>query len=165
MKELKTLKFSNQEEPYEIVDAYAREQLKENQDTLASKEELQNTKEELENQIVAGLKPPPSVTSHSRPTSIPIISGMQLIFYAACAGTLTLTMGNKIYTHTLTSPNDVGWTLWVQTGETDGSFISPSGSRTYLEVGSKISSANVSFSFNSEDYSGSDPNYIVITIE
>jgi hypothetical protein len=33
MKEMKTLKFSNQEEAYEIVDAYAREQieLKQNQ--------------------------------------------------------------------------------------------------------------------------------------
>ena len=27
MKEMKTLKFPNQDEPYEIVDAYAREQL------------------------------------------------------------------------------------------------------------------------------------------
>jgi erythromycin esterase-like protein len=59
---------------------------KENQDMVAtldaaittkvSKEELQNTKEELENQIIVGLRPPPAVTSYSRPTSIPITSGM-----------------------------------------------------------------------------------------
>ena len=211
MKEMKTLKFPNQEEPYEIVDAYAREQiqetlntakqytdtevaalvnsapetldtigelaaaLEENKDMIetldaaithkANKTELQEAKEELEDKIVAGLRPPPAVTSYSRPTSIPIISGMQLVFYAACAGTFTLTMGNKTYTHSLTSANDVGWALWVQTGETDGSFIYPTGTRKYLEVGSQVTSANVSFSFDSADYSSPNPNYIIITIE
>lgn len=209
MKEMKTLKFPNQDEPYEIVDAYARDKIQatleeskqytdtevaalvnsapetldtigelaaafeENQDMIetldaaitvkASKTELQEVKEELEDKIIAGLRPPPAVTSYSRPTKIPIISGMQLVFYAACAGTFTLTLGSKTYTHTLASQNDVGWALWVQTGETDGSFISPTGTRKYLETGSVVSEATVRFDF--EEYSTPNPNYIIITIE
>lgn len=118
---------------------------------------------QLDNKITQSLKPPPSVTSYSRPTSIPVISGMQIVFYAACAGTMTFTMGSKTYSHTLASPNDVGWMLWVQSGEIDGSFIFPSGERRYLEVGSVVSEASVRFDF--ESYSNNNPNYIVITIE
>jgi hypothetical protein len=68
-----------------------------------------------------------------------------LAFYAACAGTFTFTMGDKIFSHTVASVNDVVWALWIQTSDIDGSFIFPSGTRTYLTTNEIVSESSVSF--------------------
>lgn len=45
---------------------------------------------------------------------------------------MTFTLGEKTYTHNLADVNEVGWCLWIQTQETSGSFIFPSGTRHYF---------------------------------
>lgn len=97
---------------------------------------------------------------YRRPETIPLTECMQIIFYAACAGTITFTLEGQEFSQTLTSSNDTGWYLWVQTDEVSGSFISPSGTRKYLNMGAVATEASVSFTPST---SYSNPSYIVIT--
>ena len=75
------------------------------------------------------------VISYASPSSIPIKSGMQIIFYVANGDTVTVKIGNASTTVTLADGNVCTWWLWVQTAEQSGSLISPSGNRVYMDVG------------------------------
>jgi hypothetical protein len=41
------------------------------------------TQDYVNDKILAGLQPPPKVTSYTKPTSIPVQSGTQLVFYGS----------------------------------------------------------------------------------
>lgn len=102
----------------------------------------------------------PQVTTYTKPTSVPITSGTQLVFYGSSAGTFTFKLGQRTYTKTLSSANDCGWVLWVQTTPEDGSLISQ-GYRSYFQIKEILSEIQV----NWEPVSGTqNPNWIVITI-
>ena len=118
------------------------------------------TEEYVDSKMLEYLTPPPAVTSYTKPTSIPIMNGTQLVFYASSAGTFTFKFGKETYTHELENQKDCGWVLWAQTTDTDGSLISQ-GSRSYLMVGEVVKEIEVIWS----PVTGtSNPNWIVITI-
>ena len=100
------------------------------------------------------------ITIYINPNKIPIKSGMQIIYYANSAGTMQLTMGNATYKKDVTGSNDVTWMLWLQTGDTDGSFIFPAGSRNYLLTGYTVEEATVTWKA-----SVTSPKCVVVTIE
>lgn len=117
-----------------------------------------------ENDIIDGnlnIKKVSNITTYRDPKKIKISNGMQIIFYGSSAGTMTLTLGNKEYTHTLESSSDVAWVLWMQTGDIDGSFIYHGG-RTYLITNAIIEEADVVWTPPAEKQ---DPSWIIITIE
>lgn len=93
-------------------------------------------------------------------TEIPLTKSMQIIFYASCGGTMTFNMLGVEFSKTLESSDDTGWYLWVQTDDISGSFISPAGTRTYMNMGGIAETAEISFtpSDNRKTYS-----YIIIT--
>lgn len=97
---------------------------------------------------------------HKQPTSIPLYEAMQIIFYAASAGTMTFKIGDLEFSKHLESGSDTGWYLWMWTDEQSGSFISPSGIRQYMMVGKKVDTAYVTFTLDKE---GTNSSYIVIT--
>lgn len=129
-------------------------------DVAADAKTVGDALSDLDAKIVEKLKTPPSVTTYRNPTSIPITSGMQIVFYAAHEGTITFTMGDIIYSRELTSQEDTGWMLWVQTGDADGSFIFPSGTRQYMHLTNSISEATITFESQYDNTA-----YIVLTIE
>jgi hypothetical protein len=47
---------------------------------------------------------------------------------------MSFKLGNKTYTKQLADMNDVGWVLWVQTSDVDGSLIEH-GTRNYFDMG------------------------------
>lgn len=118
------------------------------------------TEEFVDNKIKIGLQPPPKVTAYTKPTSIPLVSGTQLIFYGSTAGTMKFKLGSKTYSHRLESMDDVGWVIWVQSSSIDGSIISHTG-RNYFDIGETITTTNVEWV---PDGAPSSPNWIVITI-
>lgn len=101
------------------------------------------------------------VVRYAKPTSVPIESGMQIIFYAAGAGTMSFTMGSETYSHYLKDSSTAGWMLWIQTGDVDGSFIFPGGTRRYMYMGGVATEATISFT--PDNSNKPDMAYIVIT--
>lgn len=93
-------------------------------------------------------------------TEIPLTQNMQVIFYASCGGTITFNMLGEEFSKTLESSDDTGWYLWVQTDDVSGSFISPVGTRTYMNMGGIAETAKISFvpADNRKTYS-----YVIIT--
>lgn len=97
---------------------------------------------------------------YKKPTEIDLYESMQIIFYAAAAGTMEFQLGDLTFSKHLENSQDTGWYLWVWSGDTDGSFISPSGTRTYMNIGKKVETANVSFT---PDDANTNHSYVIIT--
>lgn len=133
----------------------------------ADKTELDNlaSKDYVESKIFEWASPPPSIVTYHKPTSIPVQSGTQLVFYGSTGGTMkfsTISNGREYsYSKTLNTMNDIGWVLWVQTDSESGSFISQTDGRTYLLVYKTVEEFNVTWtpSETKDVY-----NWIVMTI-
>lgn len=97
---------------------------------------------------------------YKSPSVIPLTECMQIIFYAASKGTVTLTLEGLEFSKYLASNEEVGWYLWIQTDDVSGSLISPSGTRHYMNMGTKATEALISFV---PDNDSSNPAFIVIT--
>ena len=80
-------------------------------------------RETIEKIAAETINPAPTTVFYNSPESIPIQSGMQIVFYASSAGTMTITMGKTTYTNTLESINDSRWILQIQNYDDSGSII------------------------------------------
>lgn len=118
------------------------------------------TSADVESSINEAVNKYSSSTVYINPTTIPIKTGMQLIYYASCAGTISIKMGDETYTDALSDVYDCRWVLWYQTDEISGSFIQ-NNQRIYLITNSVIEEAEVSFE---PSYETETSKYIVITI-
>jgi hypothetical protein len=83
------------------------------------------------------------VTMYQNVPSIPLTNGAQYIFYASEAGTITVTFPDEKWgafnsTISLNAAGICKWYIWVQTGDTAGSFISVDGTRNYKEFKSTV---------------------------
>lgn len=144
--------FSN---PMNIPDT---ELSKESTNTVQNKA-IANKFEEVEEQIKMTVRPLPSVTVYTKPTTIDIVSGMQFVIYASGETDLKIYIGNDIYETQLANSSDTRWFMWVETGNIgDGSFIFPNGTRYYLE------DANYPKNIRLE-YDQTLSGFVVITIE
>lgn len=117
------------------LDAYLK-------DNILPKEETMK-KTEIEELVKRTINPVPAATYYNDPTTIPIINGVQIIFYASGSGTMKITMGNKVYERVLENVSDCDWLLWIQNGETQGSLINSAGYRTHMIVGKIVESADI----------------------
>lgn len=121
------------------------------------------TKDYVVQKIMENLIIPPAVTSYVKPETVPIQSGTQLIFYGSTSGTMEIKLGNnKIFSKYLSSMNDVGWVIWIQTNEGEGSFVSL-GERSYFNNIDPPELTEVGITWT-PDVTTTKPNWIVITI-
>lgn len=87
------------------------------------------------------------VTVYTNPTDpVPIKTGSQVVFYVNQSGTVTLTIGNATHTVDFSDTTKSEWLLWVQSTNSGGSIITPTGTRKWMPVGG--TAENILFSYS-----------------
>lgn len=75
-------------------------------------------------------------TVYTNPTEpVPIKSGSQIVFYVNQKGTVTLKIGNATYNVDFSDTTKSEWLLWLQSTNSGGSIITPTGTRKWMAVG------------------------------